>query len=108
MKVSAKWLSSVLVALRDAESAAKDWEAAAMDQADTITELSATIEAEKQEGARRAVALKWIGTRCGNTISGRCWQNNRTPHAEFSAQEWCPGCLAAWALHIDNPPAAPE
>lgn len=119
MRVRAKDLARVLLDLRDARTAADDWQAAANDQADTITQQAAMIEAKQarilflQEqleetmtvSARRATALQWIGTECATDTKGRCWHNTgRTPTAEYLADRWCHGCMAAWGLGVDNPP----
>ena len=48
---------------------------------------------------RWRLALNWIGTQCETTTVGRCWDyGNRTPDAEYGADRWCDGCLAAYGL----------
>jgi hypothetical protein len=44
-------------------------------------------------------ALQWIGPECQSytTGVGSCWAN-RQPDAEYAADRWCDGCIAAWGL----------
>lgn len=59
------------------------------------------VQALRGAGAARTQqALQWIGTQCESFTRGRCWDdgNARTPDAEYTADRWCDGCLAAWGL----------
>lgn len=47
---------------------------------------------------RERQALQWIGTECRSFTTGRCWDYNRTPAAEYLADRWCEGCIAAHGL----------
>jgi hypothetical protein len=59
---------------------------------------------------RAEQALRWIGTDYCESLwtrpghkQQRCWDDNRTPDAEFTADKWCAGCLAAYGLGVDEP-----
>jgi hypothetical protein len=56
-------------------------------------------ERERVSRDRWRQALLWIGTHCENLTEGRCWDGGlRAPDAEYGADKWCAGCLAAWGL----------
>lgn len=66
--------------------------------ADVYEQLVGQWEMESQ--FRWRLALNFIGTQCESLTKGRCWDEGqgKAPDAEYTADRWCDGCLAAWGL----------
>ncbi len=54
---------------------------------------------------RMRTALEWIGPRCTRHTRGSCIEHGDLPVSRYTADQWCDGCRAGWALGVDPDPS---